>query len=193
MTVFITIFIWGMLFLLMEYCLYRYIFYLPKKKRPYVYNIPESNLYKAHKDTMIECIKDMEQSPFEEVSVQSSDGLKLCGRLYILKEDAPILICFHGYHGTFAWDGYGYYKICKENDINILMVDERAHGKSEGNDITFGIRERDDCKLWTEYVVERFGRNVSIFLAGVSMGAASVIMATELELAPGVLKTAMPS
>lgn len=65
------------------------------------------------------------------------------------------------------------------------MVDERAHGKSEGKVITFGIRERCDCKLWAEYAVKRYGENKDIFLAGVSMGAASVMMASNLGL-PGM-------
>ena len=186
MTVLCSIFILGIIFLLTDYCVYRIVFYLPKKKRPDFHNVPESNLYKAHREKMLECVKDMEQSPYEEITIQSKDGYLLNGRLYHVKKDAPLMIFFHVYHGTFAWDGYGCYKICKENDINILMVDERAHGKSDSNVITFGLKERYDCKLWTEYAVKRFGENVEIFLAGVSMGAASVLMATELGLVSNV-------
>lgn len=66
------------------------------------------------------------------------------------------------------------------------MIDERAHGKSEGNVITFGIMERCDCKLWAEYALKRFGKDTDIFLAGVSMGAASVMMSFELGLPENV-------
>lgn len=66
------------------------------------------------------------------------------------------------------------------------MADERAHGKSEGNVITFGIKERYDCKLWAEYAVRRFGKDTDIFLAGVSMGAASVMMSFETGLPENV-------
>lgn len=168
------------------YCLYRYVFCFPAKKRPDARCIPESNLYNDHREKMLECIRDMENTPYEEVNVQSFDGYRLYGKLYNIKKGAPVMIFFHGYHGTSSWDGYGFFKICKNNGINILMADERAHGKSEGKAITFGVRERYDCKSWTEYAVDRFGKDTDIFLAGVSMGAATVMMAAELGLPENV-------
>lgn len=164
------------LLLIAEYVLYCVVFYHSGKKSPDVRQIPDSNLYRIHRDKMLQVIADMEKSPYEEVSILSKDGLRLYGRYYQMKKDAPLIIFFHGYHGMAAWDGYGFFKLCKKNGFNILMIDERAHGKSEGTAITFGIKERYDCKLWTEYAAERFGKNTAIFLAGVSMGAASVMM-----------------
>ena len=67
------------------------------------------------------------------------------------------------------------------------MVDERGHGKSGGHTITFGIKERYDCLSWAKYAAERFGSDTSVFLSGVSMGAATVLMASGLEL-PGNVK-----
>lgn len=168
------------------YGLYHYVFCHPLKKRPDAHRIPDSNLYRAHKDRMLEGVEDMEKTACEEVSILSLDGVQLYGKLYHMKKDAPLIIFFHGYHGVAAWDGYGFFRLCKKNGINILMVDERAHGKSEGSAITFGIKERYDCKLWIEYIVERFGENTDIFLAGVSMGATSVMMASELGLPENV-------
>lgn len=168
------------------YYLYRLVFSYPVKKRPDAYRIPDGDLYKAYKDTMEECIHDMEETPYENVSIVSLDGCRLYGKLYHLREKAPLIVFFHGYHGMAAWDGYGFYKICKDHGLNILMVDERTHGKSEGSAITFGIKERFDCKLWAEYAAKRFGEDTDIFLAGVSMGAASVMMACELGLAANV-------
>ena len=51
------------------------------------------------------------------------------------------------------------------------MIDQRAHGLSEGKTITFGIKERLDCLCWVEYLVERFGKETQILLTGISMGA----------------------
>lgn len=168
-------------FLLM-YGLYRYVFCFPPEKRPDVRSIPNSRLYRQHRARMLEIVEKMEQGPYEEVSVLSQDGLRLYGKLYYIKKGAPIVIFCHGYHGTAAWDGYGFFRVCMENGINILMADQRAHGKSQGRVITFGIMERYDCKAWSEYAVERFGTWTDVFLAGVSMGAASVIMSSELGL-----------
>lgn len=169
------------------YGLFRYVFCHPIKKRPDAHHVPDSALYRPYKRQMLEGVEDMERTPFEEVSILSLDGLQLCGKLYNMKKDAPLILFFHGYHGVDAWDGYGFFRLCKKNGINILMVDERAHGKSEGTVITFGIKERYDCKLWVEYAVKRFGENTDIFLAGVSMGATSVMMSFELGL-PGNVK-----
>lgn len=164
------------------YSLYRYVFCLSLRKRPDIHRIPDSQLYRAYRDRMLEAVEEMERTSYEEVSISSQDGLRLYGKLYNIKKDAPIVIFFHGYHGTAAWDGYGFFRICRENGINLLMIDERAHGKSEGNVITLGIKERWDCKLWADYAVKRFGGKIDIFLAGVSMGAASVMMASALGL-----------
>lgn len=168
------------------YYLYYAIFCYPLKKRSDVHDIPESRLYKIHRNNMLEVVNEMENTPFEEVSICSTDGYRLYGKLYHIKENAPLMLFFHGYHGTYAWDGYGVFQICRNNEINILMVDERAHGKSEGKATTFGIRERYDCKLWTEYAVSRFGEKTDLILAGVSMGAATVMMASELGLPENV-------
>ncbi|MCM1046271.1 MAG: hypothetical protein NC417_12250 [Candidatus Gastranaerophilales bacterium] len=175
-----------LLALLSIYMLYRGVFLHPPRKHPNAHCIPDSNLYRAHKDRMLECVEEMERMPHEEVSILSQDGLRLCGKLYPGREGAPLILFFHGFHGVYAWDGYGFFKLCKKRGFPILMVDERAHGKSEGNVITFGIRERYDCKLWAEYAVDRFEKDIDIFPAGVSMGAASVLMSLEVGLPENV-------
>lgn len=172
--------------LVLTYVLYRGVFCHPLKKRPDAHRIPNSNLYRTFQDKMLEGVDDMEKTSYEEVSILSMEGYRLYGKLYYMKNDAPLILFFHGYHGVAAWDGYGFFKLCKKSGINILMVDERAHGKSEGSAITFGIKERYDCKLWIEYIAERFGECTDIFLAGVSMGAASVMMSSELGLPENV-------
>lgn len=170
----------AMAFFAVLYFLYCFVFLHPMKKRPDVHCIPESNLYKSYRDIMSEGVKDMENTAFETVSTHSTDDYRLYGKFYSMKKDAPLMIFFHGYHGVAAWDGYGFFKICKNNGINILMVDERAHGISESDIVTFGVKERYDCISWIDYAIERFGKNTDIILAGVSMGAASVMMASEL-------------
>ena len=69
---------------------------------------------------------------------------------------------------------------------NVLMVDQRAHGKSRGHTITFGIRERRDCLSWVQYARQRFGSDVRIMLYGVSMGGATVLMAADQDFGGNV-------
>ena len=68
----------------------------------------------------------------------------------------------------------------------MIIIDERAHGKSEGKVITFGIKERLDGLKWIEYVLKRFGKKSEIYLFGVSMGAATVLMMSGLKLPKNV-------
>lgn len=186
MVILLSILVLGVVCFVAEYMLYIFVFSHPVRKRPNAHHIPESELYKVYRDIMLDVVKEAETIPYEEVSIQSYDGLRLHGKYYAIKRDAPLVIFFHGYHGVSSWDGYGFFRICMNNGINLLMVDERAHGKSEGNIITFGLKERFDCKLWVEYVAKHFGEKTDIILAGVSMGATSVLMASELGIPPNV-------
>ena len=164
-----------------SYLLYRGVFYYPQKKHVDPYQIPDDMLYAPYKNAMLHLLHEMEQTPYEEVSIRSQDGLSLCGRLYLFRPDAPLMLFFHGYHGTFLWDGLGSFRFCRKNHINLLVVDERSHGKSADQIITFGIRECKDVKCWADYAAKRFPEK-SLILSGVSMGSASVMMASVLSL-----------
>lgn len=129
--------------------------------------------------------KRLEDFPSEEVSVRSADGLTLRGRYFHFTDGAPLDILFHGYRSTPFHDFAAGVKlpVCPHN---LLFVYQRAHGKSDGHSITFGARERYDVKAWTDYAYRRFGADVPITLRGVSMGAATLLFASELQLAPSV-------
>ena len=52
--------------------------------------------------------------------------------------------------------------------------------------MTFGVKEKFDVLSWVDYVIKRFGPETKIFLYGVSMGAATVLMASGLNLPANV-------
>ena len=130
--------------------------------------------------------REMAGHPFEQVYITASDGIRLAGRYYHCNDDGPLHIQFHGYRGSGVRDFCAAHAICMEMGINTLVVDQRAHGLSGGNTMTFGILERYDCLCWTKYAQERFGSHREIFLSGVSMGAATVLMASALPLPENV-------
>ena len=70
--------------------------------------------------------------------------------------------------------------------FNLLMVDERACCRSEGHTITFGIEERYDVLSWIRYAIGRFGQEKKILLGGISMGAGTILMASQMDLPPQV-------
>ena len=67
-----------------------------------------------------------------------------------------------------------------------MVVYQRAHRESGGKTITFGVKERFDCLDWIAYANERFSKDTPILLMGLSMGAATVLMAAGLELPANV-------
>lgn len=172
--------------LAIAYYTYRVAFYSPENRKENIYDVPDDEQYRPGRAVMISAIDEMKDLPFEEVSILSHDGLKLYGRYYHVRDDAPLQIQFHGYRGTAYRDFCGGHKLARKMGQNTLVVDQRAHGKSEGKTIAFGIHERLDCLKWIEYANGRFGSDKTVYLSGVSMGAATVLMASELELPDNV-------
>ncbi|MBQ1494917.1 MAG: alpha/beta hydrolase [Acinetobacter sp.] len=68
----------------------------------------------------------------------------------------------------------------------MLVVDQRATGDSDGNVISFGINERYDVLAWTQMITKRFPK-MKIILVGGSLRAATVLMASELDLPANVV------
>lgn len=164
------------MFFLVTYILYRVVYYYPVKCHVVPREIPDDELYGEHQETMLLAIDDMENADWKEVSIQSDGGVVLAGRYLLTRPSAPLVIFMHGYHGTYKWDGYGCYKMCKKLGYNLLMVDERAHGDSAGHTITFGIKEQKDCLKWIEFANSNLDYS-KLYLWGVSMGASTVLMA----------------
>lgn len=147
---------------------------------------PEGEQYDRERPRMMVLIGEMAALPFEPVSITARDGTPLFGRYYHVRDGAPLQIQMHGYHGSAVRDFCGGNKIAREAGHNTLVVDQRAHGQSAGRAITFGILERYDCLDWIAYANARFGET-KIVLSGVSMGAATVLMAAGLPLPENVV------
>ncbi len=174
------------LVLCVSFITYRVAFHSPKKNQNDIYSLPPGEQYQERKEEMLALIRALAPVPCEIVSITSRDGLRLTGRYYHAADGAPLDIGFHGYRGTAVRDYCGVSMISINAGRNLLLVDQRAHSTSQGHVITFGIRERYDCADWCRWAVERFGENVEIYLSGVSMGAATVLMASGLDLPKNV-------
>ena len=141
------------------------------------FELPPGKVYEEYRDVMIAWTREMRQTPYEEVSIVSFDGLTLRGRYYEYAKGAPLEILFHGYRGHIERDLCGGMQRCFALGRNALIVDQRASGRSDGSVISFGINERKDCLRWIQFAIEKFGDDIKIMLGGVSMGAATVLMA----------------
>ncbi|HEY5560314.1 MAG TPA: alpha/beta hydrolase [Clostridiaceae bacterium] len=124
----------------------------------------------------------------EEVSINSHDGLKLCG--YYLKSKEPsnkVAILVHGYTSEGRKNG-GFARLYYQKlGYSILTPDDRGHGQSEGKYIGFGWHDRLDYLRWINYIIERNGRETQIVLHGLSMGGGIVLMVSGEKL-PSNLK-----
>jgi pimeloyl-ACP methyl ester carboxylesterase len=164
---------------------YKIAFYSPPKNREKVNN-PADPQYDPYRPEMKRIYHQLNNRPYERVSIVSDDGLRLEGRYYHVKDGAPLDIGVHGYRSNPVTDFSGGSEMTFQMEHNLLLIEQRAHGKSEGRTITFGILERRDLLCWINYAVERFGPDVKILLYGVSMGGATVLMASELDLPENV-------
>jgi pimeloyl-ACP methyl ester carboxylesterase len=96
-------------------------------------------------------------------------------------------LLFHGYRGNAERDLSGGVERCFSLKRNALIIDQRSSGRSDGNVITFVIKERFDCLKWVNFAIEHFGEDVQIILTGISMGAATVMMAAGEKLPKNVV------
>ena len=159
-------------------------YYTDPQASPYAYT--DDDQTRSCKAVLDDAIAAYEAEPCEEVSIRSHDGKTLWGRYYHYADGAPLEIQCHGYKGNSIRDFCGNWRVAKEDGRNVLLIHQRCHGKSEGHTITFGIQERKDVLGWIRWANDRFGE-VPILLSGVSMGAATVLMVSGMEL-PGNVK-----
>ncbi|WP_211748361.1 alpha/beta hydrolase [Paenibacillus sp. Marseille-Q4541] len=111
----------------------------------------------------------------EAVWIRSQDGLKLHG---VTIEPHPSshrwVIIVHGYTASHSISTQ-YIQMFSELGFNLLLIDQRRHGKSEGNYTTFGFKEKYDVEAWIEFINKRAGQDCIIGLHGQSLGGGTVL------------------
>lgn len=128
----------------------------------------------------------LQETGYVEVDMTSNyDGINLHGyRIEQLEPTNKWVIIAHGYGSEaleYANSARHFYKL----GYNVLMPDARGHGSSEGDYIGMGWHDRLDFIQWTEGIATEYP-NSEIVLYGVSMGGATVMMASGEELPSNV-------
>ncbi|MDQ0428542.1 fermentation-respiration switch protein FrsA (DUF1100 family) [Planomicrobium stackebrandtii] len=126
-----------------------------------------------------------EEQEFETASILSYDDLRLEGD-FLENEDSggKAVILAHGFRGN-SEDMKNFVQFYYDQGFDVLIPDARGHGESEGDYIGFGWHDRLDIKQWTQLLIDEENSS-DIFLHGVSMGAASVLMTSGEELPAAV-------
>ena len=112
----------------------------------------------------------------EDLYINSFDNLKLHA-LFINNNTNKTIICVHGYKAKDGLYDFGMSaKFLNSLGYNLLFVDNRAHGLSQGKYIGFGVLDSIDVNSWVDYLVTNMNQE-TIILYGMSMGAATVMNA----------------
>ena len=168
---------------------FKVVFYAPPRKplKEEEFEIPPGEVYEGFRKEMEDWVRMTRKMEHQKFEIKSFDGLTLRGRYYECDPNGPVELLFHGYRGNAERDLSGGVERCFALGRNALIIDQRSSGTSDGRVITFGIREHRDCLAWVDFAVSHFGKDKKLILTGVSMGAATVLMAAGTKLPPNVV------
>ena len=121
-----------------------------------------------------------EEHRTRDICVTSRDGLRLIATVLEAKEARGIILLFHGYKSNARRDFCMHMKILHDAGYHLIVADQRSHSRSEGKYICFGTRESEDVTIWREKAAELYGKDMPVALMGLSMGGATVLMASAL-------------
>lgn len=144
------------------------------KKNSYMQKIITSVMYKDLHTYNINFSWWTKQS-YSIIKTKSKDGLTLVG--YYIKNEQKTnktALLIHGY-GSNAFELQSYCEMFLSFGYNVLAVDNRGHGKSEGKIISMGYYEKQDIGEWVKFLI-RQNNDVQIVVFGISMGGASVCL-----------------
>ena len=146
----------------------------------------DDEIRRAYRDLVTKGQAYVASHPHEKVSIKSFDGTILRGTYLPIENPRGSILCFHGYRSCGMQDFAPMPEFYQSLGLNVLVVDQRACGESDGKYTTFGILERHDVVAWANYMRERTG-DLPMLLDGLSLGAATVMLAADLPL-PGTVK-----
>jgi len=119
--------------------------------------------------------KWFEKQKNEEVYIESHEGFRLHGIWYPAEGSEKSVILSHGYSFTL-FGSVKYMKMFMDKGFNVLLIDQRFHGLSEGKLCTMGHKEKMDHVRWVNWIEDKVGRDSIVGSFGESMGASTVLL-----------------
>lgn len=129
--------------------------------------------------------KFLRENSSQEIQIMSHDGLRLSGIWVPAENPKGTILLAHGYRSSKLVDFSMAFGLYHNMGMNILLPDQRAHGKSEGKYITFGVKESQDMQSWIDFHNKNFGE-FPMVLSGLSMGASTVLYLADENLPKNV-------
>ena len=122
----------------------------------------------------------------ETVEITARDGEKLVGHWYGNKNAQRVIIAMHGWRSSWAHDFGAIADFWHDSGCSVLYAEQRGQGRSGGEYMGFGMIERYDCLDWINFVNKKMQKSLPVYLAGISMGASTVLMTAGFHLPKNV-------
>lgn len=155
---------------------------IPKSKKT-ISGSPDPDSFTERLRISAERLADI---PMEQVELTARDGAKLVAHWYPCEKAKRVIVAMHGWRSSWVNDFGMITDFWHDSGCSILFAEQRGQNNSGGAYMTFGHLERYDCLDWANYITERTEGALPVYLCGVSMGAATVLMAAGLELPDSV-------
>ena len=130
--------------------------------------------------------EELKEKGGETVQITGRDGVTLAGHWFACENPKRVIVAMHGWRSSWCNDFGIVADFWFQNDCSVLLAQQRGQGDSGGEYMGFGLLERHDCLSWINWVNEQTGKELPVYLCGVSMGASTVLMAAGLELPDNV-------
>ena len=130
--------------------------------------------------------EELESKPGETVEITARDGIKLVGHWRTCPNARRVLIAMHGWRSSWSRDFGLLAEFLEKNGCSVFYAEQRGQNNSGGEYMGFGLTERFDCVNWIDWVNEKTGGTLPIYLCGVSMGASTVLMTSAFALPDNV-------
>lgn len=173
----IVIFLLALLFVYYKLLQYFFTFALCRLEKES--NLPSTGIGTIYEEEIMTNRQWLENNDKTVVSCTSFDGLKLIGHFFENKNARRTLIFFHGWRGTWLSDFAPFSEYFNNGDFNLLLIEQRAQGNSEGLYMGMGTLESKDVITWIDWYImhqKPLIGELPIYLFGVSMGGSSVLM-----------------
>lgn len=149
-----------------------------KKKKPGALSAFIMGISKNKLKEIVNSIKEnkawFENTPHEKLYITSYDSVKLKARYYSCNSKKTV-VCIHGYLGSYDIDFSQIAPMYYNNGYNVLLLNNRAHGKSGGRFIGFSHKDKFDLLYWLNTFDKMVNQEHDLFVHGISMGAATSI------------------
>jgi pimeloyl-ACP methyl ester carboxylesterase len=111
-----------------------------------------------------------------DVTIPVAEDISIGGRLHIAREEAPLIVLFHG-NGEIAADYDGIWPLYQELGISLLVMDYRGYGRSDGTPTCSALLD-DSMAIYKSLpgILSAHGlENRRLFLMGRSLGSAAAV------------------